>query len=263
MFWGSAYFAWRYFVNNETLTLNSIGQGIVSGPYYHFWFLYMIVGLYLITPLLRVLVAHADRKVLRYFLLLWFVGSAVVPVLSIFVTFNLVGDIFLVTGYIGYFLLGLYLLDVKVRPRRLYAVLIAGFTWTIVGTYIITYFVGGQLQYFFYDFLGINVILASASLFMLLSTVPSDYVEKRSKPVNRLIHFIGQSSLAIYLLHIIVLESLQRGFFGVRISIATMNPAFEIPIVAALTLLICLIVLYPASKISVLKKITRRERLKT
>ncbi len=111
------------------------------------------------------------------------------------------------------------------------------------------------LQYFFYDFLGINVILASASLFMLLSTVPSDYVEKRSKPVNRLIHFIGQSSLAIYLLHIIVLESLQRGFFGVRISIATMNPVFEIPLVAALTLLICLIVLYPASKISVLKKI--------
>ena len=90
---------------------------------------------------------------------------------------------------------------------------------------------------------------------MLLTAIPADYIEKRSKPVNRLIHFIGQSSLAIYLLHIIVLESLQRGFFGVRISIVTLNPVFDIPLVAALTLLICLIVLYPASKISILKKI--------
>ena len=56
-------------------------------------------------------------------------------------------------------------------------------------------------------------------------------------------------------MHIIVLESLQRGFFGVRISIVTMNPVYEIPLAAAITLLICLIVLYPVSKISVLKKI--------
>ena len=255
IFWGSAYFVWRYFVNNEALTLNSIGQGIVSGPYYHFWFLYMLIGLYLITPVLRVFVANADPKVLRYFLMLWFVGSAVVPILSLFVTYNLVGDVFLITGWIGYFLLGLYLLDIKARSRTLYIILFIGYAWTVIGTYIITYFVGGKLQYFFYDFLGINVILTSAAFFMLLTAIPADYIEKRSKPVNRLIHFIGQSSLAIYLLHIIVLESLQRGFFGVRISIVTLNPVFDIPLVAALTLLICLIVLYPASKISILKKI--------
>ncbi len=255
LFWGSAYFAWRYFVNNEALTLNSIGQGIVSGPYYHFWFLYMLIGLYLVTPFLRVLVAHANRSMLRYFLLLWIVGSAVVPILNIFIVNSLGSDVFLVTGWIGYFLLGLYLLDVQVSRRRLFVALLAGFAWTVIGTYLITYFVGGTLQYFFYDFLGINVILASGALFILLNAIPTDYIEKRSKPVNRLIHYIGQSSLAIYLMHIIVLESLQRGFFGVRISIVTMNPVYEIPLVTALTLLICLTVLYPVSKISALKKI--------
>ncbi|MGW8289404.1 MAG: acyltransferase, partial [Candidatus Bathyarchaeia archaeon] len=61
LFWGIAYFAWRAFVNGETLTANSILQGVLTGPYNHFWFLYLLVGLYLLTPVLRVLVAHIRR----------------------------------------------------------------------------------------------------------------------------------------------------------------------------------------------------------
>ena len=255
IFWGATYFAWRYFANNEALTLNSIGQGIVSGPYYHFWYLYTLIGLYLVTPILRVLVAHAGRKVLRYFLVLWFVGTAVVPILYIFVTFSLSSDVFLLTGFVGCFLLGLYLLDVQLKNRTLYVLWFVGFTWTVVGTYLITYYVGGHLQYFFYDFLSINVILASAALFMLLNHIPADYVERKSLRANKLVHFIGQSSLAIYLLHIVVLESLHRGFFGVQISIMSLNPILEIPLVTAITLFICLIILYPASKIPALKKL--------
>jgi surface polysaccharide O-acyltransferase-like enzyme len=133
--------------------------------------------------------------------------------------------------------------------------LIGGFAWTAVGTYFITYFIGGPQQYFFYNFLGINVILASAALFLLLSSVPADYVQKKYPQGNRLIHFIGQTSLAIYLLHIIVLELLQKGFFGVQISITTINPIAEIPLATIITLLICVGILYPVSKIPILKKI--------
>jgi surface polysaccharide O-acyltransferase-like enzyme len=255
IFWGVAYFVWRIFSNNEVLTLNSIGQGIVSGPYYHFWFLYMLIGLYLATPLLRILVAHADRKILRYFLLLWFAGSAVVPLLNLFVPFALSRDVFLVTGGIGYFLLGLYLLDVNISSKILYPALFAGFAWTAIGTYLITYFVGGQLQYFFYDFLSVNVVLASVALFLLLKAVPSDYVAKKSLSTNRVMLFISQCSLAIYLMHIIVLEALQKGYFDVRISISTINPIFEIPLVTAVTLLVCLMILYPLSKIPIFRKI--------
>ena len=255
IFWGATYFAWRYIASNEALTLNSIGQGIVSGPYYHFWYLYTLVGLYLVTPILRVLVAHAGRKVLRYFLVLWFVGTAVVSILYIFVTFSLSSDVFLLTGFVGCFLLGLYLLDVRLKNRTLYVLWFVGFAWTVVGTYLITYFVGGHLQYFFYDFLSINVILAAAALFMLLSHIPADYVGRKSLRTNKLVHFIGQSSLAIYLLHIVVLESLHRGFFGVQISIMSLNPILEIPLATAITLFICLIILYPASKIPALKKL--------
>lgn len=255
LFWGAIYFFWGYYVNHEPLTLKTIVQGTLPDPYTQFWYIYLLVGLYLITPLLRVFIAHADRKILGYFMVLWFAGTAVVPLLGLFLNYSLNSNVFLLTGWIGYFVLGLYLLDVRLRSRTLYAILFTGFAWTIVGTYLITYFIGGTLQYFFYGYLTANVILASAALFMLLSKIPADYVQKRSLSANRLIRFISRSTLAIFLFHVIVLESLWNGYLGVRISILTINPIIEIPLATATTLLICLLLLYPVSKVSILKKI--------
>ena len=214
----------------------------------------MLIGLYLVTPILRVLVAYASRKVLRYFLIIWFMGTAIVPIVYLFVPFTLSGDVFLLVGWVGYFLLGLYLLDVHVRRRTLYSVLLVGYVWMAIGTYLITYLRGGSSQYFFYDYLGFNAMIVSASLFLFLKSVPSNYFEKKSRPLNRLIHFISVSSLAIFLLHVAIMESLQRGYFGFRLSITTMNPIIEIPLATVVTLLICLCILYPVSKVSILKK---------
>ncbi len=255
IFWGTTYFGWSYLVKNNPFTLSSVAQGIATGPYYQFWFLYMLLGLYLVTPLLRVLVARANKSVIRYFLLLWFIGSAVIPFVNLFMPIGLDTNVFLLTGWIGYFLLGLYLLDIQVRAKFLYIILIIGYIWTVVGTYLITYLVGGQTQYFFYGFLTANVVLVSSALFLLFKNVPSNYIQKKSPTTNRLLHFISQCSLAIFLLHVIILESLQNGYFGFRISLMTVNPLFEIPLITVVTLLICIVILYPFSKISLLKKI--------
>ena len=68
LFWGATYFAWRFFANGEVLTINSIVQGILTGPYYQFWFLYLLLGLYLVTPILRVIIKHAEWKIIKYFI---------------------------------------------------------------------------------------------------------------------------------------------------------------------------------------------------
>ena len=101
VFWGVTYFAWRFFVNGEALTASSILQGVLTGPYMHFWYIYVLIGLYLITPVLRVLLAHAGWKILKYFLLIWFVGTAVVPLLTLFGPYSLNPIIFMMTGWLG------------------------------------------------------------------------------------------------------------------------------------------------------------------
>src|SRR4030065_2376097 len=147
--WGTVYFVWRFMVNHEALSASSIFQVILTGPYYHFWFLYMLFGLYLITPVLRVVTAYAERKIIKYFLMLWFFGTAIVPLLGLLSGFSVELKLFAVTGWIGYFLLGYYLLETRVRSSTLGVLWLAGFLLTIIGTYAVTAVVGGHSGFFF------------------------------------------------------------------------------------------------------------------
>ena len=232
----------------------------------------MLVGLYLVTPILRVVVSYADRRLLGYFVVLWLTGVGVVPLLQLFTGYALNSTVFVIGGFIGYYVLGLYLLDVQLSSRVLYGLVALGFAWTIVGTYFVSYFIGGEAQYFFFNFTSVNVIVASVAMFLLLSRVRTDFFAKRptligtgtrfspsfvgglSNSWDRFVSFVSRSSLAIFLLHVIVLESLWNGYFGVKINILTFYPPVEIPLVTGLTLLICVALLYPGGKVSILRK---------
>jgi surface polysaccharide O-acyltransferase-like enzyme len=255
LFWGAAYFTWRFFVHGEALTANSILQGVLTGPYVHFWFFYLLVGLYLITPVLRVLVAYLDRKIFRFLLVLWFLGTAIVPLLGLFSVYSLNSNVFLVTGWVGYFLLGAYFLKGRVRSAVLYALLALGLAWTILGTYLVVGTIGERVSQFFHDAYSFSMIMASVALFLLLAAVPSNVLEKRFPRGSRVLRLIGQNTIPIYLFHMIVLEVLQKGFFGFQISLATMNPVLEVPLITTVTLFICLGVIYPLKKIPLVKKL--------
>ena len=86
-FWTAIYTIWSFYISNTPITLANVGQSIsfdlFSGAYYHFWFIYLIVGLYLITPILRVVIAYGGDKMIRYLILVWFVGVGIVPLLRV------------------------------------------------------------------------------------------------------------------------------------------------------------------------------------
>jgi surface polysaccharide O-acyltransferase-like enzyme len=256
VFWGTAYFLWRYFANHEALTAISVVQGILTGPYYHFWFLYMLAGLYLITPVLRVVTAHSDRRILRYFLMLVFFGTAVVPLLVLVSGFTIELKLFAITGWIGYYVLGYYVLSTRLRSSILYALYFAGFLGTVAGTYAATALVGGHTGLFFLDYLSsATVVLASATLFMLLLKVSPEKLSARFPRGSKLLHFIGCSTLAIYLSHVIILESLQRGYFGFQLSVNTLNPIIEVPLITVVTLFLSAGLVFLLKRVPAVKKI--------
>jgi surface polysaccharide O-acyltransferase-like enzyme len=256
LFWGATYFAWQFFVNGQALTANFVVQGVLTGPDYQFWFLYLLLGLYLVTPVLRVLIKHADWKILRYLIIVWFTGTAIIPLMTLFGSYNLNANVFIVTGWLGYFILGAYLMKVQLKSSLLTLVWMLGLLWTIIGTYLVIATLGEKFSQFFLDAASFNIILASAALFLLLASVPSQKIENRFPHANRMLQLISQNTLPIFLFHVIVLEVLQKGyFFGFTISITKMNPIIEIPLITALTLLICLAVIVPLKKIPYVKRI--------
>jgi surface polysaccharide O-acyltransferase-like enzyme len=99
------------------------------------------------------------------------------------------------------------------------------------------------------------MIGASVALFLLLSMVSSPTLEERFPRGNRVLRLISQNTIPIYLFHVMVLEALQKGFFGFKISLSTMNPVLEIPLITVTTILICLAVIYPLKKIPIVKRL--------
>jgi surface polysaccharide O-acyltransferase-like enzyme len=255
IFWSIIYFAWAALVNGKQLTLQSVTQGVLTGPYYQFWFLYLLFGLYLVTPLLRVAIKHARRHILKYTLAVWFVGTAVMPLLTLFGSYYLNANFFIFTGWIGYYVLGVYLTTANVKRVLLYIGLVGGLLWTIVGSYLIVATLGERFSQFFYDGFSINMIVASASLFLLMLTVSPQTIQVKYPRGNRVLRTISANTLPIFLLHVIILESLQYGYFGFTLSITSMNPFIAIPLTTGLTLLICLAIIVPLKRIPYVKKL--------
>jgi surface polysaccharide O-acyltransferase-like enzyme len=257
LFWGVAYFAYDFLVNHQAFSWGFIAQGVLSGPYYHFWYLYTLVGLYLFTPILRIVIAHADHRALKYFMLVWLLGIVITPIPTFFGSYHLDANLLTIPWWVGYYFMGAYVITLKVHRSLLYILLSVGFVLTAAGTYFVTLLVGGSLSLFFQDYFSPTMILASVAFFALLCSVraPSDQVETRHTKTSWLASQISQNTLPIYLFHVMVLEALQNGFFGFRLSVNSLFPAVEVPLITLVTLFICLGLIMPAKKVPVLKRL--------
>jgi surface polysaccharide O-acyltransferase-like enzyme len=257
IFWGIIYFAYDFLVIHQSFSWSFVAQGILTGPYYHFWFLYMLVGLYLLTPILRIVIAHADRRFLKYFVFLWLLGPIIVPIPTLFGSYHLDANLLTIPWWAGYYFIGAYLITVKIHRSLLYVLLSLGFVLTAAGTYLVTLLVGGSLALFFQDYFSPTIILASVAFFALLLSVrtQSDQVETHHAKTNWLLGQISQNTLPIYLFHVMVLEALQNGVFGFRLSVNSLFPAVEVPLITLVTLFICLGLILPAKKVPVLKRL--------
>jgi surface polysaccharide O-acyltransferase-like enzyme len=256
-FWSAIYFVWGYYVNNTQLTLNSVTQMLLSdGAYYQFWFIYLIVGLYLITPILRVIVAYANQKIIRYFIILWFITVAIIPIFHLITGFGVNNNLFVFGGYIGYFILGSYLLGTQLKSGTLKKLLLVSVVWTIIGTWLMAYpfHSVGQYYFFFYT-LSANVILASVSVFMLIGRQQPNWSLNKHSQIRKVIQVISQNTLPIFFIHVIILESLEKGFFGFKLSLMLINPFIEIPLATIVTLFVALGLILLMKKVPVLKKL--------
>jgi surface polysaccharide O-acyltransferase-like enzyme len=281
IFWGVVYFAWDFLVvhniNNQPITSNSIIQGILTGPYYQFWYLYLLLGLYLLTPILRVIMAHATRDLIKYALILWFLGASVTPVIALVTPLHLDSNVLMITGYVGYFVLGAFLLTVQVSRSRLALYTTTGIALTVIGTYVMAATIGGGEMFFFQGYLSPTIILAACSLFLLLiaiRTPPSVQALQTSsnqgKDLNlkeigsdppgnsrgrKLLSVISANTLPLFLFHVMILETIQYGYLGFAINGNTLNSIVEIPLNTIITLFVTLGIILALKKVPILKKL--------
>ncbi len=228
-FWGGIYLLYYF---RGSLYFGSLPQWkevadriFYQDIYFHLWFIPMITGLYLLTPVLRIWVKAASRRDLEYFLgLIFFFNMC-----HLYIPGFLIVKHFAWFGYIGYYLLGYYLSTYPIGQswkRWLYPVallmplLSAWLVWWMSarkGDYDETAFV----------YASPNILLMTSAWFLFLRDYDWEGFAQRHPKVHRVISYVSEVSFGVYFIHPLILDILKNSYLGVRI-----NPhsLFDIPV---------------------------------
>lgn len=244
--WSVLYLCWQILVVGAAFTPMEIVRLFVEGPvYYHLWFIQMILGLYLATPILRVYTRHANRENLTYFLIVWLVTVAVLPMTQRFFGMEVRIDVVVTTGYVGFFVLGHYLRDVTLTQRQVLPVLltvVVALLFTQFITHALTVHNEGTFDNFFVANDSLNLIVVAVGLFLFFKSIDYAALFQRFPFFERVILAISSCSLGIYFVHVMIIDELASGHFGFQLMAASFHPLLSIPTIALLTLGLSLLV---------------------
>jgi surface polysaccharide O-acyltransferase-like enzyme len=256
--WSIVYILWkRFYADGIALSITSFYSFLLKPEYYHLWFLYVIIGLYLYTPILRVLVQNATIELLCFFLALWVFAVFFLPFLEKAVDINSRIDLKMISGYVGYMVLGHLLGKIQVT-RKIFWVSIATFFTMLFSTAMVTYALtewknGG---YFgdFYSYLAGNIIVMSAAAFLSLRYISEKIRFMAFGPSAQFLRKINSTTLGIYLIHPMILLILKRGDLGFSLSCFSFKAVYSLPLTAAVTFSISFVVIHFIRKIPVVQK---------
>lgn len=258
IFWSIAYLGWRMWSRHETFTVFQALREIIAGTLSpHFWFMHMIAGLFLITPVLRYYTSTATRQNLAYALRVGIFGTFILPFVARWIGIEIkMLEYWPLAGYVVYFLLGYYLHPVQL-PRMVQrslpwlTLIIGGLTAYATG--ILTARSGGVLDDTYYKFLTPNVALMSILLFCWLKELPYQRWMDKIWGFRAAIQAVSDTSFSVYLSHIILCELCQTGHLGFIMIRLPISPWITVPglsliILAVAVLIIKMIRLIPGGK---------------
>ena len=184
-----------YFYNHSFITIKKI-----SAP--HFWYIYMILGLYLLTPWLRKVLQYAEKETF-YVVILWFLCNVFNPYMQFFRFPKIPFSHFPITGFIGYYILGYYLKKYRYKLEKIpficvIGVYITGFLISVLSTKYVLVTTGNRISDFF-DKNSLGTFFMSVSFFIF-------WIKFNFKNRNKVIRMISDSTYFAYLIHIIILH---------------------------------------------------------
>ena len=102
--WGS----WLGHAQTGSIVRNLM-DGLDAPAYPHLWFLWVIASLYLLTPIFQPFAVRGSVSTHIYFVSLWFLVTAIVPLFERWSGIKAGLQLDAVTGFIGYYILGVSL----------------------------------------------------------------------------------------------------------------------------------------------------------
>lgn len=246
-------------VHGKTIALKTLFIKTVIG-HYHLWFLYLILGIYLLTPLLRLFVKKENSQYVLYFIGLSLLFHFSIPVFN-FATNQVLGggDQFIsfmdrmnmgfVDPFLSYYLLGWYISNHEIAKRHrivIYVLGLMGVLITILGCYCFTK-EGIRVDSIFANSTSFHIFFYTAAIFLFIYTF---FKNKKIKNLfwHHLIIQLSSLSFGVYVIHAVVLNGVFHNFFKDK-------SASLIPIMWMIVVILSYVIVFALSKIPYVKKL--------
>lgn len=235
----------------------------IMGGYYHMWYLFMIAGLYMITPLLREITR--SKRLTEYFIILGLIFTFVIPrLVGVLDAFNqpqletLVSTLSQIKikfyfnftlGYTLYYVLGYYLSKYSLGKSVKNLIYIMGPVSFALIIYMTAWYSKetSKAEGYFYDNLSVNVLIISVFVFLVAKNV---FSKKKPKHLSVLLK-LSKYSFGVYLVHYLVLNVIN---FHFHFNATTISPIISIPVLTIIVFVISLIISVIFNHIPLLKK---------
>ena len=239
--WDIIYLVWEYFYLG--VTYNKLYMLVIDPYRAHLWFLYTILVLYAIQPLLKLIMDKSNNVIKIILLTLWIILS-LASMLNPYVA-----KFFTIFSYIGYFIIGKYLYDFikKIDLRKynisLIIIMIICFSISIWMNYSLSI----RLNQFYNLFFAYRTPFIMISSFALYALIISNY---RKDSLNKFVTGLSDLSLGVYLIHGIFLDITVKVFIY-----SSINSLIGIPIFTVIIFILSIISTFIIKKIKYLNYI--------
>lgn len=190
----------------DAIDSGNIVKDILNG-HHHMWYLYVIIGIYMIIPFLKKFVSPENKSLVLFFIVISSLAQFFTPVITMLCgaekgyfaktwldNFHL--DFF--CGYVTYFLAGWYIVHVKIEKKWAKNTIYILGAISLLAIILTVYFTGDYNNG--YNNLNIFVFLYSISVFLALNNI-------KFKVKEKLVNLLSKLTFGCYITHIMVLTA--------------------------------------------------------
>ncbi|WP_125764383.1 acyltransferase [Companilactobacillus hulinensis] len=184
------------------------------------WFMYPLVGVYILSPIIKEFTENASKQMLLYTMAIWLVTNSLLPSIAVMVPKNWtnaltiypVANFFLVGGFTGYFILGYLLTKIDIHKYSNIGLWIMMLVFGFAGN-----FISEMVPKIFDAYNGYYV----TSIFIPLMSIPAYILLQKwgerikSEKVIRVFEFLAPLVFGIYLIHNLLILYLEPWFMSI------------------------------------------------
>lgn len=243
---GFIYSAIEIIFTTHTFKINDIFlcfKNIFTGNLWaHMWYLYFLLGLYLVTPIICEITLNTPKKTLITFLIILFLFSFTLPEISNLLNINIGFNLLFTSSFLFYFIYGFYIYHHKVSNIYKYFSYLLG----IFSCMIIIYLVYNNKHMELISYTSSLVFFLANSIILLVLGL-----KNKENNFTKVITSVSKCSFGIYITHQIYINFIYKLF---KLDIILSYPYLGLIIYSLVILLISYIIVLFSKKIKLIDK---------